>query len=196
MKYLWGPQLSEREIFSIGLISVQWASLEHLIFLQALQTYQAEGLLAHQLPKEMNNIQFTGVLELWKERVAKVADDEKAAIFLEQYNRIAELKPKRDALAHGMWSWSPEDLGTITTERVKKQEVITSHFSADALQNLALELAEINYKIRYPRGAEDRAEEFVRMGGFISRRAMAMFTGASTDKDGYPISKPTMSEGS
>ena len=178
------------------MISVQWASLEHLIFLQTLQTYVSEGLLAHQLPKEMNNIQFTGVLELWKERVAKAADAEKAAVLLEQYDLIVKLKPARDALAHGMWSWSPEDLGKITTERVKKQEVISSHFSVDALQSLALDLAELNYKLRYPRGAADRADELMRAGGFISRRAMAAFTGAPMDKDGYPVDNPRIGKDS
>ena len=194
VKHLWDPQLSEHEIFSIGLISVHWASLEHLIFLQTLQTYEAEGLLAHQLPKEMNNIQFTGVLELWRERVAQTPDAEKSSVLLEQYDLIVKLKPARDALAHGMWSWSSENLGTIATERVKKQEVITSHFSAKALQGLALELAEINYKLRFPRGLADRAEELMRTGGFISRRAMAAFTGAPTDKEGYPIGNPRMGE--
>jgi hypothetical protein len=184
--YQWDPQLSDREVHFIGLIFIHFASLEHLIFSQTLESFFPDDQEAHPLPKEMSNIQFTGVLDLWKRRVADVAMDGRSEILLKQYEAILELKDARDALAHGMWHWSADDLGRISTVRVKKREVITTHFSAEALGEIASKLATINFNVRFPAGAVDRARLLTEQGGYISRRAMAMLTGAATDEDGYP----------
>jgi len=187
----WDPELSDREVHFIGMIFIQWASLEHEVFMQTLKTFVTEGEVVHPLPKEMNNIQFTGVLELWKERVAGKASRRRAKVLQRQYDEILKLKDIRDALAHGMWHWSPEDLGRISTIRVKKREAITSHFSAKALGDIASKLGVINFKIRFPGGLIDLARARTEQGGYISRRAMAIFTGAAVDQDGYPAYGPS-----
>ena len=187
---LWDPQLSDREIYLIGAISVHWASMEHEIFVQTLSTFDSEALDVVKLPKEMNNLQFTGVLTLWKERVADKARGRRAKTLLNQYETITKLKTYRDALAHGMWHWAPEDLGTIRTVRVRKREVITTQFSAADLEDFARRIAEVNFCIRFPGGLPDLAKAQMQQGGYISRRAMAMFTGASVDGEGFPIGNP------
>jgi hypothetical protein len=180
MIYVWDPQLSDRKVHFIGMIFVQWASLEHEIFTQTLETFAAEGKAAHELPTAMNNIQFTGVLDLWKERVAEKAPGRRGKVLLKQYDAVIKLKDTRDALAHGMWHWSPEDLGKISTVRVKKREVITSHFSADALESIASKVGEINFKVRFPDGKIDLVKAHMQEGGYISRNGMALFTGEAS----------------
>jgi hypothetical protein len=106
------------------MIFIQWASLEHEVFVQVLQTFKPGSGDVPQLPKEMNNLQFTKVLELWKERVADKASKRREKVLQQQYEKIFGLKEARDALAHGMWHWTPEDLGRISTIRVKKRQVI------------------------------------------------------------------------
>jgi hypothetical protein len=191
MTYIWDPQLSDREVHFIGMISVQWASLEHVIFTQTLDTFVAEGKTASELPKEMNNIQFTGVLELWNTRVAEQARGQRKKVLLEQYRAVVELKPTRDALAHGMWHWSAEDLGAISTVRVKKREIITSHFSADALENIARKVGGINFALRFPGGTVDLAKARMQEGGYISRRAMALFAGVPFDRVDKATDQPS-----
>lgn len=183
----WDPELSDSEVHFIGMIFIHWASLEHEVFVQTLKTFADEP---EKLPKEMNNIQFTGVLDLWKERVADKASMRRAKVLQRQYDEILQLKEARDALAHGMWYWSPEDLGRISTVRVKKREVIASHFSAEALADMAAKLGAINFKIRFPGGLKDLAKVYMTQGGYISRRAMALFTGAAVDDRGYPTTAP------
>jgi len=189
-KSLWDPQLSEREVHFIGMIFVQWASMEHEVFMQTLATFDAEVSDAAQLPKAMNNLQFTGVLDLWKKRVVDKAKGRRAKVLLRQHEVICKLKGYRDALTHGMWHWSTEDLGRISTLRVRKREIITTHFSAEDLWDFASKIAEINFNIRFPGGLIDLARAQMQQGGFISRRAMAMLTGAPVDRDGYPIKQP------
>ena len=88
-----------------------------------------------------------------------------------------------------MWHWSPADLGRISTVRVKKRQIITAHFSAKSLGDMALQLAETNYKVRFPGGLFDLAKAHMSAGGFISRKAMAMLTGAPVDDNGYPTDR-------
>jgi hypothetical protein len=175
----WEPELSDQEIHFIGTIFVQWASMEHEIFMQTFLTFVPEITDPDQLPKAMNNIQFTGVLDLWNERVAKNAVGRRAQVLQRQHGKILRLKDTRDALAHGMWHWSAVDLGQISTTRVRKREVITSHFTAEMLYKFAGEIAEINFKLRFPGGIIDLARARMKEGGYVSRNAMAMFTSSS-----------------
>lgn len=158
--------------------------------MQTLKTFVTGGEKVHPLPREMSNIQFTGVLDLWKERVADKASTRRSKVLQRQYEQILQLKETRDALAHGMWHWSAKDIDRISTVRVKKREVITSHFSAQALADIASKLGAINFKIRFPGGINDLARAYMEQGGHISRRAMAMFTGTVVDSGGYPTAAP------
>ena len=192
MKYQWDPQLSDREVQFIGTIFVQWGALEHEIFIQTLLTFSPheDETNVPILPKEMNNLQFSGELELWKKRVAKVWRGRRGKLLQQQYNEIQELKELRDALAHGMWHWSREDLGEIRTVRVKKREMITSRFSADFLADVANKVGEINFKVRFSGGPIDVAMQRMEDGVYMSRRAVAMFSGAPLDAEGYLTAHP------
>jgi hypothetical protein len=188
LKHLWDPQLSQKEVTLIGLIAVQWAAMEYEVFSQTLISFEGEAASGAVLPKEMNNLQFTGVLDLWKERVAAAAKGRRAKVLLKQHAEVLHLKPYRDALVHGMWHWSGSDLGAIFTTRVKKRDVITVKFTVDDLAHFSTKIAEINFSIRFPGGMTDLARARARDGGYISRRAMAMFSGAPVDGKGFPVS--------
>ena len=188
--HLWDPELSYRETYFVGAIFVHWASMEHEVFMQTLSSFVSDGSDLAKLPKEMNNLQFTGVLDLWKERVVERAKGKRRKVLLEQHETISKLKTYRDALSHGMWHWSPEHLGTIRTVRVKKREVITSRFSVTDLEKFALKIAEVNFNIRFPRGLTELALALTKQGGHISRRALASFTNAPVDQDSFPKGHP------
>jgi hypothetical protein len=192
VKYLWNSELSDREIHFIGTIFVQWGALEHEVFMQALKTFEPEEGATEIpiLPKEMNNLQFSGVLELWNERVAKPRRGKRGKVLQKQYEEIRKLKEVRDALVHGMWHWTADNLGEIRTVRVRKREVITSRLSADFLGEMASRVGEINFSIRFPGGLVDLAKQRMEDGGYMSRRWVAMVTGAAVDGEGYPTAHP------
>jgi hypothetical protein len=156
-------ELSERELLCIGHIIAQWGALEHEIFCQTLQTFEEH---TPTLPKEMNNMQFSEVLEKWKERVVDQCYGEKKRNLEEQYALIRHYHDYRNALVHGMWDWDTTSPDRIKTTRVRKKEVISTHFTAADLEYFSLELAKINFNIRYPRGIEDLAE-MINRGGYI-----------------------------
>jgi hypothetical protein len=125
----------------------------------------------------MNNMQFTDVFALWKERVVCSASDQRAIVLTEQIKVIEHLKEFRDAIVHGHWDWSATDVTKITTMRVKKKAVLSTVFDVQALEDFAVSLSEVNFKIRYPGGLEDLARQRNSDGSYISRRAFAMLFG-------------------
>lgn len=79
-------------------------------------------------------------------------------------------------------SWTP----SVSTTRVAKKQIITMHFPAGSLANFHEALGVINFKIRYPGGLADLAQERATEGGYISRRAVCMLTGNSAADDWLP----------
>ena len=79
-------------------------ALESEVFEQTLATFDVQD--GEGLPNAMNNLSFLKVLELWKARGADVADGERALVLKYQFGRITHLHDSRNALIHGMWTWS------------------------------------------------------------------------------------------
>jgi hypothetical protein len=173
-------ELSELELSCIGHIVAQWGALEYEIFLQTLQTF---GEHAQVLPKVMNNTQFSGVLELWKERVVDQCNGEKKKNLEKQYSLIHHYHDYRNALVHGMWDWDRSSPAKIKTMRIRKTEVISTHFTASDLQDFSLAVARINFNIRYPRGHEDLVE-LINKGGYIGRLTTSMLLGQTVEASG------------
>lgn len=171
---LYDVPLSDKEGILIGRIIALWGALESEVFEQTLATFDVQD--GEELPNAMNNLSFLKVLELWKARVADVADGERALVLKHQFGRITHLHDSRNALIHGMWTWSMAEPEKISTTRVSKKQVITMHFPAGSLADFHNELGVINFKIRYPLGVEDLAREIADEDSFISRRAMCMLT--------------------
>lgn len=176
--------LSDKEGMLIGRIIALWGALESEVFVQALATFNVQDI--EELPSAMNNLSFVKVLELWKARVADVAEGERAVVLNQQFARITHLHDTRNALIHGMWTWSMAETEKISTMRVSKKQVITMHFPAGSLADLHNELGVINFEIRYPSGVEDLARERADEGGFISRRALCMLTDKPAADDWLP----------
>lgn len=175
--------LSDRETFLIGQIISQWGAMEHEIFLQTLLTFDRNEKEGPGLPREMGTLQLTTLLALWKERVVDHATGERADVLRLQLDEISRLKNSRDALVHGMWRWSAGTLERISTVRVRKKQVITMHFTLDDLKDFSDRLGDINFRIRYPGGAEEFAQARAEQGGAFSRRGLAILTDDSLRND-------------
>ena len=185
-KWHWNHELSDKEVHFIGQIVIHWGAIEYEVFTQTLTAYEYIGQ-PRVLPKAMNNLQFTEILDLWKEQVIAKAKPKVARTLQDQYNEIVRLKSYRDALVHGHWDWSATNLSQVSTVRVRKNDVITTRFTADDLMNFADRLASVNFKLRFPRGPLDAARKRGADGFYISRRALAMFTGHPLAEDPFPL---------
>ena len=141
IEHRWDAELSDREVFLIGKVIVQWGALEHEIFTQTLLTFDASEGEQAALPKAMNNLQVTELLALWKDRVVDQAKGDRSRVLQLQFDEILRLKDFRDAIVHGMWGWSASNLTTISTVRVRKKQVLTTHSTSDDLDDFYGRLA-------------------------------------------------------
>lgn len=182
--------LSDKETYFIGQIVATYGAIEHTIFMQTVATYENQDGSPVKLPKAMGNMSFTAVLTLWRDRVANVADDERKVVLLRQYDRISELHPFRNALVHGMWEWAPEDLKRITSVRISKDQLISVHFDLEKLADYAARLSGIRFKINYPGGIEDLAQERMATGYSFGRSALGILTGDPIAEDWLANNKP------
>jgi hypothetical protein len=158
-------------------------TMEHEVFTQTLLTFENE---TGELPKAMNNMRFSDVLELWKERVVNRATSKTKRVLGKQYDSIRRYSEYRNALVHGMWDWDLAAPEKITTTRIRKKEVITTHFTASDLEDFSWTVAEINFALRYPRGPKDLVRERMRQGFFLSRAAVCVLTGHPMDSEFRP----------
>ncbi len=181
--HIWESELSDKESFYIGKIVSQWGGMEHEIFIQTLRTFDNPSNEEIQLPRAMNNMGFSDVLELWNKRVIDKCEENKAIVLQKQYDEICHLKEYRNALVHGMWEWKSGELHTITTSRIRKKEIISTKFNSDELVDFYTQLARINFQIRYPVGVEELIKDKIEQGPYISRRALAMFSDSDIAND-------------
>jgi hypothetical protein len=166
-------ELSEREIYLIGAVVSQWGFLEADIFDQALLSF-ADG---ESLPAQMNNHNFTEVLELWLERIVAKQDDATRSVLMDQYHEIRRLNDFRQAVVHSRWEWRPDAPDEITAVRVHKKSVKSVKFTAENLAEFSVRLGQVRFLIRHPGGMEDRAAEVAAGGGHISRRGWDLLAG-------------------
>lgn len=167
-------ELSERELLSIGRIVALWGALEYEIFCQTLMCFADQP--GSELPKEMNNMQFSQVLALWETRVVQTAAGDRKEVLQAQCESIRHFHGFRDALVHGMWDWSKTAPEKITATRIRKKEIIRTHFTADDLASFASALETINFKVRYPGGIEEFAKSMAEKGAHMSRRGVCLMT--------------------
>lgn len=180
-------ELTAKETCLIGNILAQWGALEHEIFNQTLLSFEDTREDTVVLPKEMNNFKFTEVLGLWKSRVVDKAKTKKARVLQQQYDRIVSLIEYRNALVHGMWSWSRKDpKNRISVTRIRKKQIITTNFTVEDLVDFVDRLGSINFKIRFPRGATEYALARAKEGAHITRRGACLFTGSPLDEGLVP----------
>lgn len=171
LKHEWDAGLTNEEYCLIGTLVAQWGALESTIFFQTLKTYGPD-ISPNQLPKEMNNLNFTSVLRLWKKRVVDVSDGDVKSLLQRSYEKILKLKDFRNSIVHGMWTFSKDELKTISTVRAKKGMLHYTVFNDGDLSDFCMKVAQLNWDILYPNGFSQFLQENMRNGWYINEAEM------------------------
>lgn len=184
MKLIWDAGLSDSEYMIIGDVVAQWGALEAEIFTQTLDSF-GSNIRVSELPRAMRNRNFSEVLNLWKERVVDVSGDAVNRILKGAYEKILKLKDVRHSIVHGMWDFSLSEPKTISTFRVKDDQIIHATFKDGALADVRMQIAEINASIRYPGGILDYFQDQMSGGVYVNHAAMRrMKLSLEHEKDG------------
>lgn len=120
----------------------------------------------------MRNRNFSEVLELWKERVVNKAEDTLQKTLNDAYEKILKLKDARHSIVHGMWDFTVSEPKTVSTFRVKDDQIIHTTFKDGALADVGMRIAELNMSIRYPGGIEDFFREQMSGGVYVNHAEM------------------------
>jgi hypothetical protein len=168
----WDIGLTENELTDIGSIVAHWGAMEHEIFVQTIDTFDATDIRDGKLPREMNNLNFSQLLELWKERVVDRANEKNRSILTKQYEEINRLSESRNALIHGMWHWNIADPKTLIATRIRQREIIHVNFNDGDLNDFASRVAQVNLLIRYPGGITEFLTEEMAQGGYVNHAAI------------------------
>ena len=158
--------ITPEEAQLIGMIIVEFAAIEHVMFIQTLESFENAS---EDKPKTLNGIQFSETLKYWKARVASTSDETISKVLLEQHTEIKRLQEYRDALVHGLFTWSPTEPQKLTAQRTKKHEYIKVTFSINDLRSFQDRISDIHFKIRHPSGPEDMISSMIESGGYIDR---------------------------
>lgn len=171
LKALWDTGLTHEECMIIGDIVAQWGALEAEIFSQTLENFGSD-IHVSQLPRAMRNRNFSEVLELWNERVVDTAEDALKKTLQEVYENILELKNARHSIVHGMWDFTVSEPKTISTFRVKDDQIIHTTFKDGALADVGMRIAELNMSLRYPGGMIEFFKEQMSGGVYVNHAEM------------------------
>jgi hypothetical protein len=171
LRGLWDTGLTHEECMIIGNIVAQWGALEAEIFTQTLASFGSVVHVSH-LPRAMRNRNFSEVLVLWKKRVVDTAEDAVKKTLEEAYEKTLKLKDARHSIVHGMWDFTVSEPNTISTFRVKDDQIIHTTFKDGALADVGMRIAEINMSIRYPGGIREFFKEQMSAGVYVNHAAM------------------------
>ena len=177
--------LSQRELLSIGRIVALWGSLEYEIFQQVIMSFS--NVPDEKLPKEMNNLQFSKILDLWELRVVNRAEVGRRGVLEKACASIRSNYDFRNAIVHGMWNWSSSAPEVIRATRVRKKEILSTLFTASDLASFVSFLERTNFLIRYPGGREEYLNARTEQGGYMSRGMVCLMTDNPLMDDFLPL---------
>ena len=179
----WG--LSHQEISLIGNIIVEWSFLESELFKQIAESSNNSELSEIEFKKKLKYQGFTKLVKLWENEIVENSSDPINEVLTKQLDEILYLMDFRNAIAHAMWEWHPDKIGTISSVRVKKDKIIQVALTSEDLVNISKRLRRVNFNIRYPNGKDqfyaELAENISETGGYTSRNFLLQIQAENSD---------------
>ena len=143
-------ELQEAEVWVIGLITIQWAYLEHMLLFDTAR--MAEQAKFSKFPSDATSLAFSRRLAAWRLTMeATINGKAKRARLLRLASRIANVKRDRHKIVHGLWEWSPSAPEKLSAYSFRPRVAFRDDgFSFNRLLKLADRIAAINFELTYP----------------------------------------------
>jgi hypothetical protein len=175
--------MTDGEMFAIGMLTVQWAYLEHQLLADTAQ--MANRARWKELPSDATSLSFKRRLSAWRDTIqSTVKNSKKRARLLKLHDRIANAESLRHKITHGLWQWFPSSPDRLRAYSFRPQVAFQEdHLSFDKLIKLAQRIGQINYELAYPPTKADRRKrhyrDFIRAAGgeYINRRFLLELMG-------------------
>lgn len=143
-------ELTPKELQLIGLITVQWAHLEHCLFITSLDLAEQVG---YSDLSDIKNLSFTRRLQGFR-KLCELLDSNEAARWSKVADRIANLEGTRHKVTHGLWLWKTADeLSSIISLRPPYN--FNMKINAKRLEKLGNQIGELIFELSFPNGLAD-----------------------------------------
>jgi hypothetical protein len=142
-------ELAPEELQAIGLVTVQWAHLEHCLHFRSV-ALAVEANVPE--PKDLLSVSFTRRLRAFRELACKLSDPAKEK-WKHVAARIANAEGDRHKVTHGLWIWESargDDLVAVASFRAPHE--YEAHFNLPRLSLLAERISELLFELSFPDG--------------------------------------------
>lgn len=142
-------ELSDDELRLIGLVTVQWANLEHALYEISLTV---EKLIGSTPNKAFGDISFDRRLRAFRD-LAEHAPQDAGEYIRKLCDRIAQLKDDRHKITHGLWDWDRSNPEKLFATSFRPKYDFNKRFDKVKLQKLANQIGECTFNIICPSGS-------------------------------------------
>ncbi len=178
------PDISDKEMFAIGRVTVSWAYLEHAILDDCARMADAHHV---DLPEEAFVVALMPRLRVWREMITKYRRGKPRERLLKIISRIANAQQARNQITHGLWSWDYGSADRVTAKSYKPNFAFAQTFEFTKLMKLSETLGEINFELKYPQG-ENQAMKALAERPYGMSRGFALAMTGKGDPSRPPLS--------
>jgi hypothetical protein len=179
-------ELSDGEIYAVGMITVHWAFLEHALFLDTARRVNRAKL--RSMPPDADSLSFDRRLAAWRTIVdATITRPKDRKRLFDLHQRIARTKTMRHRVTHGLWKWFPSNPDRLMAHSFRPGvSFVDYNVTIKKLIATFQEISALNYLLSVPpRGSKGvdkwggammrkwKAHNFA----YLSRRSLLEITG-------------------
>lgn len=141
-------EMRKGEISLIGVITMQWAYLEHMLLFDTAKMADGAGI---ELPGDATRSSFARRLAAWRQTVLETVKQEPIKKrLLRLASRIANAESTRHKITHGLWQWYPSSPTRLRVYSYRPGFEFNDNVDLDRMWRLARSLGEINHELTYP----------------------------------------------
>jgi hypothetical protein len=166
------------EIAAIGVITVQWAYLEHMLLIHTAELVDAADI---PFPSDATHLNFKRRLAAWRQVINQTVKDSRRDFLITLANSISVASRDRNKIAHGLWEFYPSAPRKMKVHSFKPPYFFADNFDRERLVRLADRLGEINHSLSYPprKGLRSLSAEIPH--AYMSRQFLLLATGSSLE---------------
>jgi len=186
-KAIYLKELTRYEVAAIGVITIQWAYLEHMLLLNTADLV-AKGKIP--MPHDATSLSFKRRLKAWSETIkAVIKDSWQRNYMLGLATKISNVQNDRHKITHGLWQWYPSKPIKLRSYSFRVPHEFSDNFDHKRLARLADRIGEINYELTYPprKGLKKLKPDEISYS-YMSREFLLRATGADMVALGVDLS--------
>jgi hypothetical protein len=180
---IYPKEFTRFEIAAIGVMTIHWAYLEHMMLIASLELVEDAGI---SMPDDVASISFERRVDAFRAIIKETLNDSKRRrALLALATRISNVHNDRNMVTHGLWEWYPGKPTKLRLYTFRPPFKFDTNFDLTRLANLCNRLGEINHELTHPPKAG--LQRMKRRDNYMSREFSIIMSGEDPAKFGIAI---------